>query len=334
MKPILKIAVLVLLIAALLYVSCKKEYSCANCQETNKSPIANAGRDTMIVLPVDSTSLDGNASSDPDGTITGFQWTKISGPASFTINNAAAAKTVVINLFAGVYQFELKVTDNGGLFAKDTVRIILYDPAQPNRPPVANAGVDQTITLPVNTVTINGSACSDPEMNIISYTWTKISGPSSFNIGNANAVQTQVANLVEGVYQVELKVTDAGGLFSKDTVQIIVNNSAVNQPPVANAGPDQTLTLSLDSTYLDGSGSFPNGWTTSVTATFGWTQISGPSQILLSPANLLLPGYNPTTAIAKNLIPGVYLFRLQVTNSLGQSDADTIQVNVVDDPRE
>ena len=45
--------------------------------------------------------------------------------------------------------------------------------------------------------------------------WTKISGPSSFNIANANAVQTQVTNLVEGVYQFELKVTDAVDCFQK-----------------------------------------------------------------------------------------------------------------------
>ena len=115
----------------------------------------------------------------------------------------------------GTYRFELKVTDNGGLSAKDTVQVIVNDSASTNRPPVANAGADQTITLPTNTVTLNGSGSTDPDNNITSYTWTKISGPSSFNIANANAVQTQVTNLVQGIYQFELKVTDAGGLFQR-----------------------------------------------------------------------------------------------------------------------
>lgn len=97
------------------------------------------------------------------------------------------------------------------------------DPSQPNRPPVANAGPDQTITLQTNTVMLDGSGSTDPDNNITTYAWTKISGPSSFNIVNTNAVQTQVANLVQGVYEFELKVTDAGGLFSKDTVQIAIN---------------------------------------------------------------------------------------------------------------
>jgi hypothetical protein len=42
-------------------------------------------------------------------------------------------------------------------------------------------------------------------------------------MANANAVTTQVSELTEGTYQFELKVTDAGGLFSKDTVQVTVN---------------------------------------------------------------------------------------------------------------
>ena len=87
-------------------------------------------------------------------------------------------------------------------------------------PPVANAGPDQTIILTTNTVALNSSASTDPNNDITSYLWTKISGPSSFTIANANAVQTQVTNLIGGVYQFELKVTDAKGLFDKDTVQI------------------------------------------------------------------------------------------------------------------
>ena len=125
MKSLLKFIGIVLLTGALLYVSCKKEYSSENCLESNKAPIANAGRDTLLVLPVDSINLDGSASSDPDGTISRFQWTKISGTASVIIISASAARTALKNLAVGAYQFELKITDNGGLSAKDTVQVIV-----------------------------------------------------------------------------------------------------------------------------------------------------------------------------------------------------------------
>jgi len=101
---------------------------------------------------------------------------------------------------------------------------VVETPPPPNTAPISNAGDDQAITLPTNTITLNGKGSTDPDNNITSYTWTKISGPSSFNIDSANIVQTQVANLIEGVYQFELKVTDAGGLFSKDTMQVMVSH--------------------------------------------------------------------------------------------------------------
>ena len=105
-----------------------------------------------------------------------------------------------------------------------SVAIVTPTPPPPvNRPPIANAGAYQTISLPNSAVTLDASGSTDPDNNITSYAWIKISGPASFNIPNATAVQTQVTNLVQGAYQFELKVTDAAGLFSKDTVQIIVN---------------------------------------------------------------------------------------------------------------
>ncbi len=56
----------------------------------------------------------------------------------------------------------------------------------------------------------------------------KLQGLHHFNIANANVVTTQVSNLTEGVYQFELKVIDAGGLFSKDTVQVTVSAASSN----------------------------------------------------------------------------------------------------------
>jgi hypothetical protein len=46
-----------------------------------------------------------------------------------------------------------------------------------NVPPVAHAGTGQTITLPVDSVTLDGSASTDPDGTIVSYSWAKIAGP-------------------------------------------------------------------------------------------------------------------------------------------------------------
>src|SRR5690606_32237943 len=114
---------------------CKKEYSCEGCNTNNQPPIAVAGPDQFINLQSDNVILDGSASSDPDGNITIWRWTKIEGPASFQINDLNSARTTVGILVQGVYQFELKVTDDNGASAKDTVQIKV-DVAE-NQPPVA-----------------------------------------------------------------------------------------------------------------------------------------------------------------------------------------------------
>ncbi|MDQ3847050.1 MAG: hypothetical protein M3342_24005, partial [Bacteroidota bacterium] len=108
---------------SMFFTSCKKEPFCEGCAGNNKPPLAAAGPDTVITLPLDSVLLDVSTSSDPDGKISAWQWTKVSGPVSFAIVNSSAAKTIVKGLAVGIYQFELKVTDAGGLFSKDTLKI-------------------------------------------------------------------------------------------------------------------------------------------------------------------------------------------------------------------
>ena len=122
--------------------------------------------------------MDGTSSSDPDGVISSFLWKKILGPSTFSISTPSDATTEVENLLAGLYLFELEVTDSGGLSAKDTIMVTVKDPSQANRPPVINAGRDQTFILPANSMDLDGSASSDPDNNIASYLWVKISGPS------------------------------------------------------------------------------------------------------------------------------------------------------------
>ena len=97
-------------------------------------------------------------------------------------------------------------------------------PISNNKSPIANAGVDQTIMLPTDSVELSGSG-TDPDGNIVSYSWSQISGPALFFIVNPNNAVVKLKNLLVGVYEFELKVTDNGGLTAKDKVQVIVNQS-------------------------------------------------------------------------------------------------------------
>ncbi|MFI5185159.1 MAG: PKD domain-containing protein [Chitinophagales bacterium] len=278
----------------------------------NQPPVANAGVDITITLPVNTVTLNGSG-DDPDGTIVSYQWSKISGPSQYNIVSATQAQTTVNNLVQGIYSFVLKVTDNSGATATDTVQVTVN--VALNEPPVANAGSDITITLPVNSTTLNGNG-SDPDGTITSYQWSKISGPSQYNIVSAAQAQTTVNNLVQGIYSFELKVTDNSGAIATDTVHVIVN-AAPNQPPVANAGSDMTITLPVNSTTLNGSGTDPDGTIVS----YQWSKISGPSQYRVGSSR------QAQTTIS-NLVQGIYLFELKVTDNSGATAADTVQVTV------
>ena len=128
MKHLFQSATVIFLSIILTFCSCKKDRSCESCK-TNKAPLAIAGPDQTIALPTDSIFLDGSASNDPDGRISEWQWTKILGSSFFVFKNAGNAKTQVTNLKEGIYLFELKVTDEDGLIAKDTIKVTVNSPA-------------------------------------------------------------------------------------------------------------------------------------------------------------------------------------------------------------
>ncbi len=283
----------------------------------NQPPVANAGIDQGITLPTNSVTLNGVGSNDTDGSIASYLWTKISGPAQFTIGNSAAASTTVSNLTAGIYSFQLTVTDNLGAVDLDTVNINV-SPAPVNQPPVANAGSDQTITLPVNSVTINGGGSSDPDGSISTYLWTKISGPAQFTIGNSGSVSTLLSNLTAGLYTFQLKVTDNGGAIALDTVKVNVNPAPVNQPPVSNAGADITITLPTNTANLNGTASSDPDGTISA---YAWSQVSGPATATISTATASSTGIS-------GLQQGVYVFSLKVTDNLGSVNLDSVKVTV------
>lgn len=188
---------------------------------SNITPTANAGTDLSISLPVSTVTLAG-AGTDPDGTIATYAWTKISGPTGPVITSAASASTTVTGLLQGTYQYQLAVTDNKGAIATDLVQVTVN--AAGNNLPVANAGTDTIITLPASSISLRGTG-TDIGGTIASYSWTKISGPTSGTITTATAANTTVTGLVQGLYKWELKVTDNSGGIGKDTVVTTVNAS-------------------------------------------------------------------------------------------------------------
>jgi regulation of enolase protein 1 (concanavalin A-like superfamily) len=91
-----------------------------------------------------------------------------------------------------------------------------------NLAPVANAGPDQSITLPTNSVTLNGSATDDGQPNgSITYSWKKLTGPGKVTFGNASQAVTTAQFSKAGTYTLQLTAND-GQLSATDNVVITV----------------------------------------------------------------------------------------------------------------
>ena len=281
---------------------------------TNQNPTANAGTDITLTLPTNSTSLPGTG-SDPDGSITTYLWEQISGPSTITITNANNAEATVTALVEGTYQFQLTVTDDDGAQDADIMNVTVQ-PAPVNVSPIADAGPDKNITLPVNSVVLNGNG-SDSDGSIATYQWTKRSGPSTFSLSGQNSATLTASNLVAGTYIFRLTVTDNEGATHFDEVNVVVAPETVNQAPVANAGSDKNITLPTNSTTLNGTGTDADGSISS----FSWSQISGPSTATIS-------GSNTNTLSVSDLIEGIYVFELLVIDDKGATDTDNAQVTV------
>ncbi|HBG28294.1 MAG: hypothetical protein A2Y10_03380 [Planctomycetes bacterium GWF2_41_51] len=100
---------------------------------TNRAPIANAGADQTISDAdgngSQSVTLNGLSSSDPDGSIANYTWLENN-------QSIATGATPSVNFTVGTHTVTLRVTDNGGLTATDTVVIIVSAlPVQDTTPP-------------------------------------------------------------------------------------------------------------------------------------------------------------------------------------------------------
>lgn len=90
-----------------------------------------------------------------------------------------------------------------------------------NDPPVANAGQDQIITLPRDTITLTGSG-TDANGTITGYLWSQVSGPMAATITNDGFASALFSDLIEGTYVFQLTVYDNAGAVGSDMVSVTV----------------------------------------------------------------------------------------------------------------
>jgi hypothetical protein len=189
-----------------------------------------------------------------------------------------------------------------------------------NQSPLANAGPDQNVSEGV-LVTLNGSSSVDPDGDNLVFSWSQVGG-SPVTLDHPSRVETTFHAPYVGTegetLTFQLTVKDPGGLASSDTC--MVNVIWINEPPVADAGPDWNVKEG-ETVILDGSKSYdPDGFKLA----YEWAQTGGTKVTISDPA-VSQPVF---TAPALDSDGETLTFALTVTDSGGLKAQDRCIVNV------
>ena len=178
----------------------------------------------------------------------------------------------------------------------------------PNEPPIANAGSDQTVYVN-QPVQFNGSASSDPDGDELTYFW-------DFGDGNTSTLCAPVHTYTNaGNYLVTLNVSD-GEFYDEDTLQVTVNAQlpSENIPPNACAGLGFSVLSLTEANFNASCSEDPDG----VIVSYNWDFGDGNYT-------------NLTTPYATHVYsaPKTYTVKLTVMDNNGSSATDTIFVQVL-----
>lgn len=192
----------------------------------------------------------------------------------------------------------------------------LGDACEP--PPIAVAGDPQTVHLDA-LVTLDGSGSSDPAGLLpLAYAWRVASAPpgAAFELSNPATVSPTFQSRDAGDFVIELVVSNAAG---RPSLPGTVTISTANSVPIADAGPDQFLTVLGTAVTLDGSQSFDADGDA---LSYQWTILEKPAGSLAAIVEAADPAHPTLVADAY----GTYLVQLVVSDywSFGLPDVVAI----------
>ena len=203
-------------------------------------PFADAGPNQNVLddgMGMASITLDGSDSFDSNGSITSWVWSEMSFPHG-------SGETLVLSLGIGVHVIELEVTDDDTNVATNTVTISITPVG--GLPPFADAGADIVVTDTnlddSESVTLDGSGSTDPDGTITSWSWSEGGVP----IGSGEML---AASFSVGVHTVDLVVEDDLGATGVDSVEIVVEEGIVIDPPIV-VGTQATANAMNETSHL------------------------------------------------------------------------------------
>jgi uncharacterized repeat protein (TIGR01451 family) len=227
----------------------------------NEPPIADAGIPQYVSLGANVT-LDGSASSDPDGHLPlDYKWVQIGcdppGCPVVTLtpgDDVSVTQFTAPDLWSGVITFSLTVTDSLGLAGPTSLDFVTVTV---ENVPVAGLSVVNSSTTTVGCTTYFTATITDGSS--VTYTWDFGDGyitttddvaheSHTYHIYAPTCVTTPITYTVVVTAQ---NAFEGDTYTSTDTTVVTITN----EPPIADAGPHQRVVVDALVT-LDGSGSY------------------------------------------------------------------------------
>jgi hypothetical protein len=265
-------------------------------QANNQPPVADAGLPFSVSVNA-LTTLNGSASSDPESQPLTFGWAQVSGTPVTLSSNSVVSPTFSAPALTGTLVFQLIVTDSLGAASAPAFVTVTVS----NGEPTADAGAPQTVFVNAS-VTLNGSASSDPENQTLTFGWSQVSGTPVTLSSNSVVSPTFSAPALTGTLVFQLIVTDSVGFASAPAfVTVTVEAEPITIIPPTGAAITLTTGVALLGPSTEFTAALAGG---TEPITFTWDFGDG-SPIFTGP-------------VASHVYaPGVYTATLTATNSAG-----------------
>jgi hypothetical protein len=281
----------------------------------NSAPVANAGINQSINVG-SVVNLDGTASTDANRDALTYKWSISNAPSGSgaALNSNISPSPKFTADMTGTYTAILVVNDGK---ADSLPSVVVITASAANSAPVANAGLAQSVKLN-DTVTLDGTGSTDANNDFLNYKWVLITKPtgSSAVLSSVTTSKPTFRADVAGTFVASLIVND--GKIDSLATATTVSVSSANAEPIANAGPNQNVTVS-SSVTLDGTNSSDANRDQ---LTYRWVMMSKPTG---SSAVLTNPTSAKPTFTAD--LAGPYVVSLIVND--GRVDSTTVATTVI-----
>jgi len=174
---------------------------------SNRPPLANAGADQQVVIGNVAT-LDGSASTDPDGQSLHYVWEQVWGSPVVLAGLDSAPRFTPPG--KGRYRFRLTVWDGEVPSAPDEVDVVVSTHGADNKTPLAVVGGAVEVNVGEK-VMLEGSDSQDPDpLDKLSFEWILAGFPTGNEpvLADATTATPSFTPAVPGVYTLRLRVSD------------------------------------------------------------------------------------------------------------------------------